>query len=89
MANVVHFGIVHRLVGPGERTTVLSAHSLAARIGAIGAGLALGPVAEGAGISWAMAAAAAIVAAAAPLYLRAGAHGTPSTGAGRQAAVRR
>ena len=78
MANVVHFGMVHRLVGPGERTTVLSAHSLAARAGGIGAALALGPVADRAGITWAMLAAAAVLAAAAPLYTAAGRSGPPA-----------
>jgi len=76
MANVVHFGMVHRLVGPDERTTVVSAHSLAARTGAIGAGLVLGPVAESGGITRAMVAAAVVVAAA-PLYLVAGRRAEP------------
>ncbi len=71
-ANVVHNGMVHRLVGPDERTTVLSAHSLAARAGGIVAALALGPVADRAGITWAMLAAAVALAAAAPLYVIAG-----------------
>jgi MFS family permease len=78
MANVVHYGLVHRLVGPEERTTVLSAHSLAARAGGIAAALGLGPVAEGAGIGWAMLAGAAVLAAAAPLYLAAGRAAAPS-----------
>ncbi len=71
-ANVVHYSMVHRLVGPDERTTVVSAHSLAARAGGIVAALALGPVADHAGITWAMLAAAVTLAAAAPLYLIAG-----------------
>jgi MFS family permease len=77
MANAVHYGMVHRLVGPDERTTVLSAHSLAARAGGIATGLGLGPVAAGAGITWAMLAASVVLAAAAPLYLTAGRAGVP------------
>jgi MFS family permease len=77
MANVVHAGMVHRLVGPGERTTVISAHSLAARAGGIVAGLTLGPLAAGAGITWAMLAAALVLAGAAPLYVLAGRRPAP------------
>jgi predicted GNAT family acetyltransferase/MFS family permease len=68
MANVVHYGLVHRFVGPGERTTVLSVHSLTARAGGIAAGLVLAPLAARAGIGWALLAAAVVLAAAAPLY---------------------
>jgi MFS family permease len=78
MANVAHYGMVHRLVGADERTTVLSAHSLAARAGGIATGLALGPVAAAAGITWAMLAASAVLAAAAPLYVMAGRAAVPS-----------
>jgi MFS family permease len=77
MANVVHAGMVHGLVGPDERTTVLSAQSLAARAGGIAAGLVLGPVAASAGITWAMLAAGGVLAAAAPLYVVAGRHASP------------
>jgi MFS family permease len=71
-ANAVHSGLVHRLAGPGERTTVLSAQSLAARLGGVAAGLGLGWVANRAGITVALLVAAAVLASASPLYLLAG-----------------
>jgi MFS transporter, DHA1 family, tetracycline resistance protein len=71
-SNAVHAGMVHRLARAGERTTVLSAQSLVARIGAIAAGLGLGSLADAAGITWALLVAAAVLASAAPLYLVAG-----------------
>ncbi|HET6952853.1 MAG TPA: MFS transporter [Acidimicrobiales bacterium] len=67
-ANVVHYGMVHRAVGPDHRTTVLSANSLASRAGGIVAALALGVVADRAGAAWALLAGAVVLAAAAPLY---------------------
>ena len=49
-ANAVHYGMVHRLVGPEERATVLSVTSLTARVGGTAADLAFGVIAAGAGI---------------------------------------
>jgi MFS family permease len=71
-ANVVHYGMVHRLVDGAHRTTVLSAHSLAARLGAIPAGAGLGALAGAAGVPAALGIAAALLAAPAPLYVVAG-----------------
>ena len=74
-ANVVHYGMVHRMVDAAHRTTVLSAHSLAGRLGAVGAGAGLGALAGSAGVPAALAAAAVLLVAAAPLYVAAGRHG--------------
>ena len=71
-ANVVHYGMVHRLVDADHRTTVLSANSLASRLGVTGGATGLGALATGAGIPVALGAAAALLAAAAPLYRPAG-----------------
>jgi hypothetical protein len=67
-ANVVHYGMVHRAVGREHRTTVLSANSLAARLGGVAAGLGLGAVADRSGTTAALLVAAVVLAAAAPLY---------------------
>lgn len=71
-SNAVHAGMVHRLAQAGERTTVLSAQSLAGRVGGIAAGVGLGTLADAAGITWALLVAAVVLASAAPLYLVAG-----------------
>lgn len=71
-ANAVHNGMVHRLVGPDERTTAVSAQSFAARSGGIIGAVVLGSLADGAGMVWAMLAGAAVLALAAPLYRIAG-----------------
>lgn len=71
-ANVVHYGMVHRLVGPEHRTTIVSANSLASRLGAAGAAIGLGAVAANHGIPIACAIAALLLAAGAPLYRIAG-----------------
>jgi hypothetical protein len=76
-ANVVHYGMVHRLVDDDHRATVVSANSLASRVGAIGAGAGLSALATGAGIPAALALAAALLAAGAPLYRIAGRSPTP------------
>jgi MFS transporter, DHA1 family, tetracycline resistance protein len=67
-ANVVHYGMVHRLVDADHRTTVISANSLASRLGGIAGSIGLGALAAGVGIPAALAVAAAVLAAAAPLY---------------------
>ncbi|HZA75217.1 MAG TPA: MFS transporter [Acidimicrobiales bacterium] len=67
-ANVVHYGMVHRLVDADHRTTVISANSLATRLGGTAGSVGLGALATGAGIPTALAVAAAVLASAAPLY---------------------
>jgi MFS family permease len=71
-ANVVHYGMVHRLVDADHRTTVISANSLAMRLGGIAGSVGLGALAAAAGIPAALAVAAVVLAAAAPLYRVAG-----------------
>lgn len=71
-SNAVHYGMVHRLTGPEQRTTMVSANSLASRVGGMAGALGLGAVAGAAGIPAAWTIAAAVLAVAAPLYLVAG-----------------
>jgi len=71
-ANVVHYGMVHRLVDAAHRTTVLSANSLAGRLGAVAAGAGLGALAGAAGVPSALAVSAVLLAAPVPLYRMAG-----------------
>lgn len=85
-ANPVHLGLLHREVDGPHRTTVLSVNSmLAMSAGAIG-GIALGAVADGAGLSTAIAAGAVTLAAPAPLYLVARAASRVQTAGTRAAA---
>jgi MFS family permease len=89
-ANVVHYGLLHRAVGPGHRTTVLSASSLVSRAGGVAAALVLGAVADRAGPAWALGLAGVVLAAAAPLYRIAGRRRPGSAGhAGRGEGVDR
>lgn len=76
-ANVVHYGMVHRLVDAGCRTTVVSVNSLATHLGGAAGLVGLGALAAVAGIPAALAVAAAILAVAAPLYRVAGAAHRP------------
>jgi MFS family permease len=71
-ANVVHYGMVHRLVDADQRTTVISANSLSGRLGAIAGTAGLGALATAASIPLALAVAAGVLAVAAPLYRMAG-----------------
>ena len=71
-ANAVHYGMVHRLVDNGRRTTVLSLSSFVARIGAASADAGLGVVATTAGIGPAFAIGAVLLVVGAPLYRVAG-----------------
>jgi MFS family permease len=71
-ADAVHYGMVHRLVDSGRRTTVLSVSSLMARIGAAASDAGLGFVATGLGIGPAFGLAAVLLLAGAPLYRVAG-----------------
>ncbi|CAA9551309.1 MAG: hypothetical protein AVDCRST_MAG79-2722 [uncultured Thermoleophilia bacterium] len=73
-SNPAHEALLHRRVAAAERATVLSANSLVSQgSGALG-GIALGVLAGAAGIPVTWAVTAAILAAAAPLYL---VRGTP------------
>jgi MFS family permease len=68
-SNAVHYGLVHRLVEAEHRTTIVSANSLASRLGGLAAAVGLGAVANSHGIPTACGMAAVVLAAAAPLYL--------------------
>lgn len=71
-ANPVHRGLLHRGVrDPSHRATVVSANSLTAQFGGSIGGIALGALADATTLSTAMLVGAAILAAAAPLYLMA------------------
>jgi predicted MFS family arabinose efflux permease len=77
-ANPVHQGMLHRaVVGPSTRATVVSANSLTAQTGGALGGIALGALADAAGLTTATLVGAAVLASAAPLYLIAG-RGIPS-----------
>lgn len=65
----VHYGMVHRAVESSHRATVVSANSLTSQVGGAIGGIALGALADATSISSAMLVAAAVLAAAAPLYL--------------------
>jgi hypothetical protein len=71
-ANAVHYGMAHRLVGAEHRATIISAHSVASRVGGMVTGVVLGALATSAGIPLALGASAVVLAAAAPLYRIAG-----------------
>ena len=71
-ANAVHYGMVHRLVPPAQRATILSISSLASRLGGVLAGLGVGWLASAAGLPAAFGVSAVLLAAAAPLYTVAG-----------------
>jgi MFS transporter, DHA1 family, tetracycline resistance protein len=71
-ANVVHYSMVHRLTTAEHRTTMVSANSLAGRLGGAGAAIGLGALATSAGIPAAWLVAAALLAGGAPLYRVAG-----------------
>jgi hypothetical protein len=68
-ANVAHYGLVHRNVGPEHRATMLSVNSLTSRIGGTMATPLLGAVATAAGIPAAFGVGAVLLALPAPLYL--------------------
>jgi MFS family permease len=72
-ANPVHQGMLHRAVlGPSIRATVVSANSLTAQTGGALGGIALGALADAAGLATATLVGAGVLAIAAPLYLLAG-----------------
>ena len=68
-ANVAHYGLVHRNVGPEHRATMVSVNSLTSRVGGTVAGPVLGAVATAAGIPAAFGVCAVLLALPAPLYL--------------------
>jgi predicted MFS family arabinose efflux permease len=69
-ANPVHSGLLHRAVeGPTHRATVVSANSLTAQTGGALGGIALGALADATTLTTAILVGAAVLAAAAPLYL--------------------
>lgn len=68
----IHYGMVHRSVEGAHRATVVSANSLAGQVGGAVSGIAVGALADAAGIPVAMFVCAAVLAAAAPLYLAGG-----------------
>jgi predicted MFS family arabinose efflux permease len=65
----VHYGMVHRAVESSHRATVVSANSLTSQVGGAVSGIVLGALADATSITTAMLVAAAVLAAAAPLYL--------------------
>ncbi len=69
-ANPVHQGLLHRAVdGPANRATVVSANSMTAQSGGVLGLVVLGALADGTSLTTAMLVGAAVLAAAAPLYL--------------------
>lgn len=78
-ANPVHQGMLHRAVhGPTHRATIVSANNLIAQLGAALGGIGLGALADATTLTTAILTGAAILAAAAPLYIVAG-RNTPTT----------
>ena len=65
----IHYGMVHRAVESDHRATVVSANSLTSQLGGAVSGIVLGALADATSITTAMLVAAAVLAAAAPLYL--------------------
>ena len=65
----VHNGLLHRQVGPGARTTLLSVNSLTGQGGGMVGTVAFGALAAAAGIPPGWIAAAAVMAVSGPLYL--------------------
>jgi predicted MFS family arabinose efflux permease len=69
-ANPVHSSLLHRAVeGPTHRATVVSANSLTSQAGGAVGGIALGALADATTLPTAILVGAAVLAAAAPLYL--------------------
>ncbi len=74
----IHYGMVHRAVESSHRATVVSANSLTSQVGAAMSGIALGALADATSIATAMYVGAAVLAAAAPLYLVGRTRATPT-----------
>ncbi len=79
----VHYGMVHRAVESSHRATVVSANSLTSQLGGAVSGIVLGALADATSLTTAMLVAAAVLAAAGPLYLV----GRPAPAARRPAAT--
>jgi MFS family permease len=79
----VHYGMVHRAVESSHRATVVSANSLTSQLGGAVSGVVLGALADATSLTTAMLVAAAVLAAAGPLYLV----GRPAPAARRPAAT--
>ncbi|MEE8599557.1 MFS transporter [Euzebya tangerina] len=80
-ANPVHQGLLHRAVThPGRRATVVSANSLAARLGGLIGSIGLGALGDATSLNTAILAGAGALALAAPLYLRARVPTSPAEG---------
>ena len=71
-SNVVHYGLVHRLTDSEHRTAMVSVNSLTSRVGGLVGSLALGAIAQSAGIPASWVGSAILLAVAAPLYRIAG-----------------
>jgi predicted MFS family arabinose efflux permease len=71
-ANPVHMALLHDQAHASNRTTVLSLNSMVSMTAGAAGGIALGAIADRAGIPTGMYVGAVILAAAAPLYLLAG-----------------
>lgn len=70
-ANPIHQGLLHRSISDStQRATVLSANSLAGNLGAAVGAIGLGMIADASTLSIAIFTGAALLASAAPLYLR-------------------
>lgn len=74
-ANPVPTGLLHTEAKEEHRATVLSVNSMASLTGGAVGGIALGWLADATSVPTAMLAGAVVLAAAAPLYLRAGHRG--------------
>jgi predicted MFS family arabinose efflux permease len=68
-ANVAHYGLLNRNVGPDQRTTMISVNSLTSRLGGVIAGPILGALATSAGLPVVFSVSAVLLAAGGPLYL--------------------
>jgi len=79
-ANPLHMGLLHRQVDGPYRTSVISLNSMVAMPAAGLGGIALGALADSAGVTTAMLAGAVVLALAAPLYLPARPAGGPGSG---------
>ncbi|MBW3662042.1 MAG: MFS transporter [Actinobacteria bacterium] len=72
-SNPIHQGMLHRAVtDPRRRATVVSANNMASQVGGMLGGIALGVLADASGLTAGIVVGAAVLAAAAPLYVFAG-----------------
>lgn len=78
-ANVAHYGLLNRNVGPEQRTTMISVNSLTSRLGGVIASPILGMLATRVGLPIVFVVSAILLAAGAPLYLFARPDGTKAS----------